>query len=203
MELLLLFAVQILSIWKNRVSSTYKPNRNSLIILFAMSFFTPLLEEALFRVVYKQYFGDSFLARVLNALLFGIVHSSNALFLDNKSNVFVQVLTTSYLGYYIFSFNTFLEYAGVHIFYNLINMSAIMFLPRGKPTPEMKPVYLDAFSDPSILIPKRSLDDCDLIFRRKPYQSCPRSKIDPKIFELREKFSQKILFRNSKQISLN
>lgn len=192
MELLLLFAVQILSIWKNRVSSTYKPNRNSLIILFAMSFFTPLLEEALFRVVYKQYFGDSFLARVLNALLFGIVHSSNALFLDNKSNVAVQVLTTSYLGYYIFSFNTFPEYAGVHIFYNLINMSAIMFLPRGKPTPEMKPVYLDAFSDPSILIPKRTVDDMDIPHQTYFYQQKSIKTISPEILKSDKKLLDKM-----------
>lgn len=94
--------------------------RKSLILTFFGMIIPPLFEEALFRVVYKQYFSDIAYTREINALFFGIIHSFNYRLNPHIKSIIVQILTTIYLGYFLFQFDNFVDYASYHIFFNLI-----------------------------------------------------------------------------------
>lgn len=83
----------------------------------------PITEESVFRCTLKQFI-DS---RIINASLFGLVHSINYFSTNNKLGVIYQVCMTSILGYYLSGIGNISYCILIHSLYNMVNMVALYF----------------------------------------------------------------------------
>lgn len=151
-------------------------------ILLSLVFYYPLFEEALFRIVYKQYFSS----RILNAILFSLCHSFNYLINPNIGDVLRQIITTFYLGYYLYQFDNFITCYIYHCYYNLsiIGVGIVfhfIFKPKFKlPTFDMSPIYK---------CPNRTLDDMNEI---SDYAYIGENKMEKDMIERHQKYDNLI-----------
>ncbi len=93
--------------------------KNLLRELFAIGLMMPILEEALFRGVLKQYLADYTYGNIINSLLFGIAHAQNILVSDINI-VLYQIVCASYIGYYLVELNNFGYAFLIHSGYNIL-----------------------------------------------------------------------------------
>lgn len=101
-----------------KIQVTPIDHKNMINSIFLFSFVAPLLEESLFRSVVKQYLTGFKYDIYINALLFGLSHSINYLYTHNLNMLFYQMITTTYLGYYVVQFDSFMAAFLAHAYYN-------------------------------------------------------------------------------------
>ncbi len=92
--------------------------KNSLREIFAIGLMMPLLEESLFRGVLKQYLADYTYGNIINSLLFGLAHAQNILVADINI-VLYQIVSASYVGYYLVQQDNFGHAFLIHACYNM------------------------------------------------------------------------------------
>jgi hypothetical protein len=86
--------------------------------LFVIGIQIPLLEEALFRSVLKQYLTDYTYGYYINAILFGMAHAQNYLLFGNIKMIIYQIVSATYVGYYVVQLDNFHHAFLVHACYN-------------------------------------------------------------------------------------
>jgi len=115
--------VSILNLSNNPLPRGYK----FVVILFAQyCILGPFVEEAIFRNLIKSWLGDHEFANCINAFIFGCFHIPNYLFTKDKLSTLVQMITTTYLGYYIMLFNDFFVGLAVHSAYNAVVIGVVI-----------------------------------------------------------------------------
>lgn len=168
--------------------STYININLILQIFYVACLFMPLLEEALFRSVCKQYLMDIPYSNLINGLIFGLFHLHNYPFHADKIIIIFQVISTSYLGYYVVQFDSFLYAYLVHVLYNFIIMAS-SYLIYYYPYNNTQPPKLElGIIEEHIRCPARTLDDHDQHFM--DYKYIKRRHIDKKISESIRQFDQ-------------
>jgi hypothetical protein len=123
----ILFILQIISIYitiKNFENmGGCLPSINSILTLSWVAIIQqPLLEESLFRGVLKHYIMDVSYGNYLSSILFGLFHVQNYLIHGNVNIILFQICATTYLGYYLYQFDSFLYGYLVHMYYNAFIM---------------------------------------------------------------------------------
>ena len=116
------FSAIFVTLYNFIISNTLINMKNAPKTLLLLGLVTPLLEEALFRSVLKQYLDGFFCmeyANYINALLFGLVHASNYIISKNILITLFQIISTTYLGYYVVQFENFLYAFLTHATYNI------------------------------------------------------------------------------------
>ena len=168
-----------------------------LISLLMISIYYPLLEEALFRVVYKQYFGISLIAGAINGIIFGLAHVVNYSHFPTRKDFILNILIISYFGYYLFQFDNYLICVIIHGYFNLTNILFSLIIAnftRSK-QPLKQPIdngiRLPKF-EKRLPIPDRTVEDCDLPFRTYLYRFKSVTKLDSKIVKMHEAFDRTI-----------
>jgi len=88
--------------------------------------YVPILEELFFRIsligILKEYDVPHY--NFISSFLFGFSHFSN-MNEHNKPIVLLQVISTTFLGYYISLFDNLLVAIFLHMFYNIISISVL------------------------------------------------------------------------------
>lgn len=117
---LILMACQLLSVYS--VSIDVKARKMKLDNfwgeLLSGAIFFPLAGEMIFRYLYKEYFGTSNSSLIINVILFSLVCSFNHMLHRTPKTTLIQIVTTAYLGYYLFSFDSLSDYLWTHAYYN-------------------------------------------------------------------------------------
>lgn len=105
----------------NGINNTGKLDKNQLLLLFLGAIICgPIVEEILFRYALRDFLVGFTYRYEINALLFGLLHSTNYFTVPNKSLVLWQMCATSYLGYYVVQFDSLYYACLVHMLYNLL-----------------------------------------------------------------------------------
>lgn len=119
---LILFAIcSIFVSIKNANTQFFGMNLHKSILsaIFIGGIVLPLYEESIFRSVIKQYLMGFEYGNIINALIFGISHGPNYRFHSNHYITLYQIISTSYLGYYVVQFDDFHMAFIVHSLYNI------------------------------------------------------------------------------------
>ena len=96
-------------------------------IIFYIGIMGPIFEESFFRgILYDLTKGYSYY-KITNAILFGLIHSTNYPFIGNGNKILIQVLSTFSLGYYLVNIDNVISSIVIHILYNSISI-IYMFL---------------------------------------------------------------------------
>lgn len=183
--------------------------KNTLKTLLLLGTVVPLIEEALFRSVLKNYLNGYFCvkyANYINAILFGLLHASNYVISKNILITLFQVISTTYLGYYVVQFDNFLYAYLTHAIYNtcIVVCGYVMYILYCR---KMNISYLDSGMDSScfdnldtvplsIMYPTKARDDfyINIKAKRGP-QSCK--------FFMRGSINKEMLQRIDKLYELN
>lgn len=198
LETLLLIASQVFTVYngRTRFMDNYSPlNFKNLLTTLFVLIYGPISEEALFRVVYKYYFGTSIQARLINSLLFGLVHSTNILFTKPSRDLIYHMLPVAYLAYYIFPYDNYLTYVAIHYYVNFSNVFFLWITTSPKqPTVKAAPVeHIEPKSIWKLIqIPQRTVEDTDTPYKDYGYQYKPSVVLKPNVVELDRVFSQKL-----------
>lgn len=80
----------------------------------------PFIEESVFRHTLRYYLEGISYSNYINAVLFGLVHATNYIIIENKLLICYQVFATIYLGYYLIQFESLTHSFLVHSLYNII-----------------------------------------------------------------------------------
>ena len=112
---------------KKRSTASSINMKTFLTTVYLMGLFIPLFEEAFFRGILKQYLADIPFNNIINGLLFGLTHIHNYVLTKSLYITAIQVLSTSYLGYYLVQLDSFMMSYFVHCLYN-INIFAFSYL---------------------------------------------------------------------------
>lgn len=105
---------------QNLISNLKNTSTNELVKgIYSYGLLIPLLEEALFRYISNQLFSEFIYCDLISSLLFGLAHIQNYVVNKNKLTILFQIITTSYLGYYIIQFNSFWYGFLIHAYYNI------------------------------------------------------------------------------------
>ncbi len=147
----------------------------------------PLLEESLFRSVLKQYLTELYYANYINAILFGLLHTTNYMIHKNVLLTIFQVISTTYLGYYVVQYESFLYALLTHSIYNMTIASLgyaiyILYYNRvDKSCTEFNTLF--PFS---ITYPIKTQDDLSITTPQKyipTHNFCPRNKINKEMLQ--------------------
>ena len=97
------------------------------VILYA-TLYAPINEESLFRHTLPYYFGDYAYFKIINAILFGLMHSINVTITTNIKALVCQVIFATFMGWYFVSLNSFTEALYMHMLVNFVNICAMIFV---------------------------------------------------------------------------
>ena len=191
LQTILLLLVQIGGVYitvKNMKGQSF-PIKEFLGLLYAVGIAVPFLEEALFRSVCKQYLSGFVYSDVINAVLFGLAHAHNYILHKNIWMTLLQMITTTYLGYFLVQFDSFIHAYLVHVYYNsamLLCSNLIVYLMnRNKPQEDKKTIGLICCS---IRCPNKSVDDNTK--HRVNYKYISRNKVNKDMLERMDKLDE-------------
>ncbi|QKF94754.1 CAAX protease [Fadolivirus algeromassiliense] len=180
------FTVKTLNEQKVRQTISLK---DMLQIIYAYVITMPLLEESLFRSVCKQYLQDIPYSNIVNGILFGLAHIQNYAVHGSGLITIFQVISTSYLGYYVVQYESFLYAYLLHVYYNLIVVLGSYGIYYYQHIDDKITNELPLISINDIRCPSRSVDDnARLSFNE--YRYIPRDCIDNELLKSIKKFDE-------------
>lgn len=147
----------------------------------------PLMEEAIFRSVLKSYLQDIAYGNYINAILFGLSHGFNYFVHNNAYIITIQMITTSYLGFYVIQFDNFSYAFLTHGLYNT-TILLITFMYHLYNKKETGPYIF-----PSIMISMKTQDDFNLNKSckfRSGYKFVKREKINKEMLDRIDKLDR-------------
>jgi hypothetical protein len=167
-----------------------------LTVLYIGGFMCPLVEESIFRGTLKEYFKTYSYPNMITSVLFGLYHMNNYLVNSDIKTLTYQVVSTTYLGYYMGQFDNLLHSIIFHALYNVsIMMSAYLLAyywsEPDRPCQIVNHNLLDFYN--CIHCPEKARDDFDLdkkVILRCPlsgYKNISEKKLSKDMLERRKK----------------
>lgn len=180
------FTVKHLDTLPVKLKFTLKEITNT---IYIAGILMPLLEESLFRSVCKQYLTGVQYSNIINGIIFGLAHIQNYIIHKNKLICLFQVISTSYLGYYLVQYESFMNAFMVHCMYNIIIMSSSYGLYYYKHRNDKNLDGMLSMDDiiNSLRYPIRSVDD-GLELHWNDYKYINKNKINKELLISIEKF---------------
>lgn len=115
--------------------------KNFILQIIVAGLLFPFVEESVFRsafpIIFKDMFDNIFYYKLTNAILFGLVHLANYIVTRNIKETGIQVILTTFLGFYLIECDTLINAIYYHSIYNIIGvcMSTIIIYIRDKMYP--------------------------------------------------------------------
>lgn len=187
MIFVLIFILLAIYIGYNRIGNNFSPNYRLQVITVLVTI--PLVEEIVFRDFGRKYTDNIQYGDIINSVLFGLIHLVNYFNHGDYIMVFMQVISASYLGYYLLQFDNILYSYGFHLLYNTTIMSILALLAHYKTTDEIDEIdeikrddtKFDIFSNLRTRCIKKSIYDDDEKLTRNDYKYIKHINKDLKI----------------------
>ncbi len=149
------------------IRSNSLPKFNILIYFFVILYTTlyaPINEESLFRHTLPYYFGDCAYFKIINAILFGLMHTMNIAIITDMKVLICQVIFATFMGWYFVSLNSFTEALYMHMLVNFVNTSLMIVIIailnyRNKTSSTMINEFEEEYVCYSSLKPSKSCDN--------------------------------------------
>jgi len=93
----------------------------------------PLVEELIFRDYLRKYTDDLYYGNLINSCLFGLWHLQNYHIHEDKIIMLNQIISTTYLGYYLLQLNSIIYSYIVHLIYNTIIIGGLIAMTLNNP----------------------------------------------------------------------
>ena len=100
--------------------------KNFILQIIVAGLLFPFVEESVFRsafpIIFKDMFDNIFYYKLTNAVLFGLVHLANYIVTRNIKETGIQVILTTFLGFYLIECDTLINAIYYHSIYNIIGV---------------------------------------------------------------------------------